>query len=99
MAIASPISRRGVGNRTFAQTPSRRPGDAPSEADRRWESQRSIPRVGTDTTSGSERIIERRSKQLAERVGKSICTFGSVDVEHAYLILLSSNHPCPFHQL
>ena len=44
---------------------------------------------------GRERIIERRSQQLAERVGKSICTFGSVDVEHAYLIPLSSSPPCP----
>ena len=38
---------------------------------------------------GRERIVERRSKQLAERVGKSICTFGSVDVEHA--LTLSRN--------
>ena len=53
-----PRSRRrsagaASGTATFAQTPSRRPGEAPSETDRRCDSQRSIPRVGTETTSGA----------------------------------------------
>ena len=50
-AIASPVSRRGDGKSTFAQTPSARPDDTPSCADSRCVSQRSTPRVGTATTS------------------------------------------------
>jgi hypothetical protein len=46
------ISFRGVGSRTFANTPSLR-STAPSDADSRWESQRSTPRVGTATTSAA----------------------------------------------
>ena len=53
IATASPTSRRGDGKPTFAHTPSARPGDAPSRSDIRCESQRSMPRVGTATTSGA----------------------------------------------
>ena len=53
VATASPTSRCGNGNSTFAQTPSERPGVAPRLADIRWVSQRSIPRVGTEMTSGA----------------------------------------------
>ena len=53
--MPSPPRRRsaaaGDGKSTFAHTPSPRPGVAPSAADMRWVSQRSIPRVGTATTS------------------------------------------------
>ena len=52
-ATASPASRRGNGNSTFAQMPSERPGVAPRLADIRCVSQRSIPRVGTAMTSGA----------------------------------------------
>ena len=52
-ATASPASRRGNGNSTFAQMPSARPGVAPRLADIRCVSQRSIPRVGTEMTSGA----------------------------------------------
>ena len=45
---------RGDGNSTFAHTPSPRPGLAPRCVDSRWVSQRSIPRVGTATTSGAK---------------------------------------------
>src|SRR4051794_25698205 len=53
VATASWTMRRGEGKSTFAHTPSARPGLAPSTADIRWVSQRSIPRVGTHTTSGA----------------------------------------------
>ena len=52
-ATASPASRRGNGNSTFAQMPSERPGVAPRLADIRCVSQRSMPRVGTAMTSGA----------------------------------------------
>ncbi len=51
VATASPTRRRGDGKATFAHTPSARPGVAPSRPDMRWLSHRSIPRVGTATTS------------------------------------------------
>ena len=53
VATASPTSRYGNGKSTFAHTPSERPGVAPRLADSRWVSQRSIPRVGTEMTSGA----------------------------------------------
>ena len=52
-ASAPMISRPGNGNSTFAHTPSRRPAVVPSRVESRWVSQRSIPRVGTATTSGA----------------------------------------------
>ena|SRR5215208_7768237 len=45
-------SRPGNGNLTFAHTPSARPGEVLTTADSRCASQRSTPRVGTETTSG-----------------------------------------------
>ena len=50
-ATAPLTSRPGKGNSTFAHTPSARPGDAPSTAERRCVSQRSTPRVGTAMSS------------------------------------------------
>ncbi len=49
-ATASPTSRRGLGKSTLAQTP--------SASDSRWVSQRSIPRVGTATTSTANGSVE-----------------------------------------
>ncbi len=53
-ARASALETRDPGNgkSTLAQIPSCPPGLAPNVEDRRWVSQRSMPRVGTDTTSG-----------------------------------------------
>ena len=53
VATASPTSLRGDGKSTFAHTPSPRPSPAPSRSDIRCASHRSIPRVGTATTSGA----------------------------------------------
>src|SRR5206468_5591803 len=52
-ATASPARRRGDGKSMFAQTPSRRPGLAPSEVESRWVSQRSEERrVGKEGRAG-----------------------------------------------
>ncbi len=53
VATASPTSLRGDGKSTFAHTPSPRPSPAPSRSDIRCASHRSMPRVGTATTSGA----------------------------------------------
>ena len=53
VATASPTSLRGDGNSTFAHTPSLRPSPAPSRSDIRCASHRSMPRVGTATTSAA----------------------------------------------
>src|SRR4051794_24531396 len=69
-ATASPSSRRGDGNSTLAQTPSARPADVPSRPDIRWASQRSMPRVGTATTScanGSGGGSRSRSRSASTR--------------------------------
>ncbi len=52
-ATAADVSLRGNGKSTFAQMPSLRPGVAPSAPAIRCVSQRSIPRVGTATSSGA----------------------------------------------
>ena len=52
-ATASASNARGEGKRTLAQTPSRRPGEAPSPLESRCATQRSTPRVGTATSSGA----------------------------------------------
>ncbi len=62
-ATASPASRRGVGNSTFAQMPSARPGVAPRLADIRCVSQRSIPRVGTAMTSGAKGSVSGSARR------------------------------------
>jgi hypothetical protein len=54
VATASPTSLRGDGKSTFAHTPSPRPSPAPSRSDIRCANHRSIPRVGTATTSGAK---------------------------------------------
>src|SRR6478735_3212367 len=50
---AAPTRRPGKGKAMLAQTPSWRPAVAPSVLDSRWLSQRSMPRVGTLTTSAA----------------------------------------------
>src|SRR6478735_2716509 len=50
---AAPTRRPGNGKAMLAQTPSWRPAVAPSVLDSRWLSQRSMPRVGTLTTSAA----------------------------------------------
>ena len=68
-AIAPSISRPGNGNSTLAQTPSRaRRERRRAAADSRWVSQRSIPRVGTDTTSRRERVAGGSSEDRCQRV-------------------------------
>ncbi len=70
VATAPPTSRPGNGNSTLAHTPSKRPSLAPGRVDRRWVSQRSIPRVGTETTSGangSSSGVEQRLRQASAR--------------------------------
>src|SRR5580704_9300562 len=52
-ANAAEISVPGNGKLTFAHTPSWAPGRAPRWPDSRCVSQRSIPCVGTETTSGT----------------------------------------------
>ena len=93
-ATASPISRRGDGNSTFAQTPSRRPGEAPSDGGQALREPALHPARRHGDDLGRERVVERRREQLAERVDEPVCAFGSVDVEHAYLIL-SLKPPVP----
>ena len=45
-------------------------------------SQRSIPRVGTATTSAANGSAGGVGEQVAERVDEAVGAFGSVDVEH-----------------
>ena len=73
-ATASPVSRRGNGNSTLAQIP------RPSES--RCVSQRSIPRVGTETSSGANGSAGGSASRRAERLDEAVGTVGSVDVEH-----------------
>ena len=58
------------------------PGVAPSCADSRWVSQRSIPRVGTATTSRANGSAGGVGEQGAQRVDEAVGAFGSVDVQH-----------------
>ena len=81
-ATASATSRPGGGKSTFAQTPSARPGDAPSPADSRWVSHRSIPRVGTRHDLVRERIRQRIGEQAAQRGDERVRAFGSMDMQH-----------------
>ena len=81
-ATASVTSRCGEGNTTLAQTPSARPVRAPSTADIRWVSQRSMPRVGTATTSGANGSCRALRQERGERVGEGVGAGGTVDVEH-----------------
>ena len=81
VATASPTSRCGNGNSTFAHTPSARPGVAPRLADSRCVSQRSMPRVGTEMTSGakgsgsgSARRRPRASTRPSARSARWICS-------------------------
>ena len=73
--------RAGKGKSTLAHTPSCRPCRAPRCPARRCVSQRSMPRVGTETTSasiGSERI-GHQAGQLRDQVVGAV---GAVDVQH-----------------
>ena len=93
VASASPTSRCGDGNSTFAQMPS-----APRPVPSRWESrcatQRSTPRVGTATTSGangSAGTVARTSANASTRtsVRSATCTRRpeAVDVDAAWVTL------------
>ena len=88
-ATASATSRRGDGNSTFAQIPSARPAARAEQPDRRWVSQRSIPRVGTAMTSGANgsaaaRSAARRapapSRPRAQRGERAACSAASSSV-------------------
>ncbi len=48
----------------------------------RWASQRSIPRVGTATTSAANGSASGCASRSDEGVGQAVGTLGSVDVEH-----------------
>ena len=48
----------------------------------RCVSQRSIPRVGTATTSARERVAQRVGQQPAQRLDEPVGPFGSMDVQH-----------------
>ena len=74
-----PARRRELDVRADAVGP---PGDAPRRADIRWVSQRSMPRVGTATTSGANGSAQRVGEQRAERLDQPVGPFGSVDVQH-----------------
>ena len=78
-ATASPISRRGNGKSTLAQMPSERRSRAG-----RCVSQRSIPRVGTATTSRANGSAGGVGEQVAQRLDEAVGPVGSVDVEHRY---------------
>ncbi len=80
-ATASPTSLRGDGKSTFAQTPSAPSTLVPSRVERRCVSQRSIPRVGTATTSrangssgGSASNVASASTSPSARSARWMCS-------------------------
>ena len=70
-----------TGSRRSRRRRRRGPACAPRPADSRCVSQRSIPRVGTATTSGANGSAQRVGEQRAERLDEAVGPFGSVDVE------------------
>ena len=66
---------RGNGNSTLAQI-------AEPRVDSRWVSQRSIPRVGTATTSRANGSAGGVGEQGAQGLDEAVGPVGSVDVEH-----------------
>ena len=82
-ATDSVTSRWGNGKRTFAQTPSERPAELPSTAEVRCVSQRSVPRVGTATTSGMNGSPSGSASSPASAFGKVIGPLSAVNLQHA----------------
>ena len=82
VATASPTSLRGDGKSTFAHTPSPRPSPAPSRSDIRCASHRSMPRVGTATTSGANGSGNGVGQQRAKRLDQSVGPLSSMDMKH-----------------
>ncbi len=83
-ATASVTSRCGEGNSTLAQIPSARPGRAPSTEDIRCVSQRSIPRVGTATTSGANGSAGRQRESSASASARASARTARWIVEHGF---------------
>ena len=81
-AIASPVSRRGDGNATFAQTPSRAPGRCAEPRGQPLRQPALDPARGHGDDLARERVVGRRGEQRAERVDERVRAFGSMDVQH-----------------
>ena len=79
-ARTSPTSRRGEGNRTFAQMPSGAV-PAPSRCDSRWATHRSTPRVGTATMSGVNGSAGVAGEHVREGVDEDVRALGDVDAQ------------------
>ena len=78
--------RRRAGAATGSRRSRRRRRAAPAAraepADSRCVSQRSMPRVGTATTSGANGSASGSASSARERLDQPVGPFGSVDVEH-----------------